>query len=75
MDATETNRAHWEAHPEMFDQYAQASFTRIGQPDDIAGCVAYLSSAEFVSGAVMVIDGGVSVKAPPFPAPAKRADR
>ncbi len=68
----ERNRAGWEQHPEMFEQFAQSSFTRIGQPSDIADCVAYLSSAEFVSGAVMVIDGGVSVKAPPFPAPTKR---
>lgn len=70
----ERNRSSWDEHPEMYEQFARGSLTRIGQASDIAECVAYLCTAEFVSGAVMVVDGGVSVKAPPFPAPTKRAD-
>ncbi|MCC7164035.1 MAG: SDR family oxidoreductase [Anaerolineae bacterium] len=67
----ERNSPMWDTHPEMYEQYARGSFTRVGKPDDIADCVAYLAEAEFVSGAVMVVDGGASVKAPPLPSPAR----
>src|SRR5262245_17151797 len=37
---------------------------RIGEPDDIAGAVAYLSSddARWITGSVMMVDGGLSAK-------------
>jgi 3-oxoacyl-[acyl-carrier protein] reductase len=37
---------------------------RIGEPDDIAGAVAYLCSndSQWVTGTVMMVDGGVSAK-------------
>ncbi|WP_415282447.1 SDR family NAD(P)-dependent oxidoreductase [Candidatus Nitrososphaera sp. FF02] len=37
---------------------------RIGEPEDVAGAVAYLSSddAKWVTGTVLVVDGGVTAK-------------
>jgi 3-oxoacyl-[acyl-carrier protein] reductase len=37
---------------------------RVGEPDDIAGAVAYLCSddARWVTGAVLVVDGGITAK-------------
>lgn len=41
------------------DHWPPAPLGRIGDPDDIAGAVAYLASAEasFVSGALLIVDG------------------
>ena len=37
---------------------------RVGEPEDIAGATAYLCSddAEWITGTVMTVDGGVSAK-------------
>ncbi len=34
---------------------------RIGQPDDIAGAVAYLIDASYVTGTVLPVDGGAAM--------------
>ena len=36
---------------------------RLGQPDDVAGCVMFLASdlARYVSGAALLVDGGLFV--------------
>ena len=41
----------------------QCPLGRIGEPDDIAGAVVFLASdaARFMTGQVMVIDGGVTI--------------
>ncbi|TMM20653.1 MAG: SDR family oxidoreductase [Actinobacteria bacterium] len=31
---------------------------RIGSPEDVAGAVAYLATADFVTGTSLVVDGG-----------------
>ena len=67
----ERNRPLWEAHPEMFEQARRMSLTRVGQPRDIAECALFLASpaGEFVSGAILSIDGGQSIKGFPLPSP------
>jgi pteridine reductase len=37
---------------------AETLVGRVGSPDDIAGAILYLSSAEFVTGTTLVVDGG-----------------
>jgi pteridine reductase len=37
---------------------AETLLGRIGSPEDVAGAVAYLASADFVTGATVVVDGG-----------------
>ncbi len=39
---------------------ARQPLGRLGTPDEIAGAVAYLATAEFVTGSVLVIDGGLT---------------
>jgi NAD(P)-dependent dehydrogenase (short-subunit alcohol dehydrogenase family) len=39
---------------------ARQPMGRLGTPDEIADAVAYLASAEFVTGSVLVIDGGLT---------------
>jgi NAD(P)-dependent dehydrogenase (short-subunit alcohol dehydrogenase family) len=39
---------------------ARQPMGRLGTPEEIADAVAYLASAEFVTGSVMVIDGGLT---------------
>ena len=36
---------------------------RLGQPDDVAGCVVFLASdlARYVTGAALLVDGGLFV--------------
>ncbi|MGH7321314.1 MAG: SDR family NAD(P)-dependent oxidoreductase [Candidatus Rokuibacteriota bacterium] len=72
MVIVERTQAIWGAHPEMYDQAKRASLTRVGRPDDIAHCAVYLASdeAEYVSGAILAIDGGMLARgaAPPGPA-------
>jgi pteridine reductase len=37
---------------------AETALKRIGTPDDVADAVAFLASADFVTGATLVVDGG-----------------
>jgi enoyl-[acyl-carrier protein] reductase III len=43
---------------------------RLGNPDEAAAAVAFLASADasYITGHVLVVDGGLTVVAPPFPA-------
>jgi NAD(P)-dependent dehydrogenase (short-subunit alcohol dehydrogenase family) len=45
------------------DFIRQAPLARTGRPEDIAGAVSYLVQAEFVTGQILVVDGGRSVPA------------
>ncbi|MDE3238106.1 MAG: SDR family oxidoreductase [Paracoccaceae bacterium] len=45
--------------PQDHDQHPAG---RVGRPDDIAGAVLYLASAGFVTGQVLVVDGGMTRK-------------
>ena len=48
---------------------AETLLGRIGSPDDVAGAVAYLAGADFVTGATLVVDGGRFLQSiPPGPA-------
>jgi pteridine reductase len=37
---------------------AETALRRVGSPDDVAGAVAYLAGADFVTGSSLVVDGG-----------------
>jgi pteridine reductase len=37
---------------------AETLLRRVGSPDDVAGAVAYLAGADFVTGTTLVVDGG-----------------
>ncbi|MGH3015145.1 MAG: SDR family oxidoreductase, partial [Gaiellaceae bacterium] len=37
---------------------AETALGRIGSPEDVAGAVAYLVGASFVTGTSLVVDGG-----------------
>ena len=37
---------------------AETALGRIGSPDDVAGAIAYLARARFVTGTTIVVDGG-----------------
>ena len=58
----ERNQSLWDAHPDMLEQSKASTLTRGGRPSDIAECAVYLASTagEFVSGAILPIDGGIS---------------
>jgi NAD(P)-dependent dehydrogenase (short-subunit alcohol dehydrogenase family) len=60
----DTPMAGWiTSRPQALEQWRQGvPAQRIGVPDDIAGVVAFLASpaADYVHGAVMLVDGGVS---------------
>jgi len=48
--------------PEISEDFVRrAPLRRTGQPEDIAGAVSYLAQAEFVTGQVLVVDGGRSI--------------
>jgi NAD(P)-dependent dehydrogenase (short-subunit alcohol dehydrogenase family) len=71
MVLVERTQPIWDGNPEMHRQFDEAYLTRMGMPADIAaGCV-YLASAagEYVTGANLVLDGGLSVHGafPPGP--------
>jgi pteridine reductase len=41
---------------------SETLLARVGSPDDVASAVAYLSSASFVTGTTLVVDGGLLAK-------------
>lgn len=49
---------------DMFQRHTPT--TRLGEPEDIAGAVAFLASddAAFVNGTVLVVDGGMTIHMP-----------
>ena len=48
---------------------AETLLGRIGSPEDVAGAVAYLAGAQFVTGTTLVVDGGRLLQStPPKPA-------
>ncbi|MCC7274179.1 MAG: SDR family oxidoreductase [Alphaproteobacteria bacterium] len=62
---TDFARALWENEKVLSATLRQCPLGRIGEPDDIAGAVVFLASdaAKFMTGQVMVIDGGVTLGA------------
>ena len=36
----------------------ETALRRLGSPDDVAGAIRYLFEAEFVTGTILVVDGG-----------------
>jgi NAD(P)-dependent dehydrogenase (short-subunit alcohol dehydrogenase family) len=59
---TDFARALWEDEERLKRRCATTPLRRIGEPDEIAGAVAYLGSdaASFMTGQTIVIDGGVT---------------
>jgi NAD(P)-dependent dehydrogenase (short-subunit alcohol dehydrogenase family) len=51
-----------EGEPLRPEDHAQHWSGRVGRPQDVAEMVAYLASAEFVTGAEFVLDGGMTRK-------------
>jgi meso-butanediol dehydrogenase / (S,S)-butanediol dehydrogenase / diacetyl reductase len=47
--------------PEVTEGYPLG---RVGQPADVAGAVFYLAAADFVTGVVLPVDGGLSIASP-----------
>ena len=45
---------------------AETPLGRVGSPDDVADAVVYLTSAEFVTGSTIVVDGGRLLQSSPF---------
>jgi NAD(P)-dependent dehydrogenase (short-subunit alcohol dehydrogenase family) len=63
---TEFARALWE-NPGIADgMMAATPLKRLGEPDDVAGVVAFLSSpaARYLTGQNIIVDGGVSISSP-----------
>jgi NAD(P)-dependent dehydrogenase (short-subunit alcohol dehydrogenase family) len=60
---TDFARALWENEKFLKQRIAVTPLRRIGEPEDIAGIAAFLASkaARFITGQVIVADGGVSV--------------
>jgi NAD(P)-dependent dehydrogenase (short-subunit alcohol dehydrogenase family) len=59
---TDFARALWEDEERLKHRCATTPLRRIGEPDEIAGAVAYLGSdaASFMTGQTIVVDGGVT---------------
>jgi NAD(P)-dependent dehydrogenase (short-subunit alcohol dehydrogenase family) len=59
---TDFARALWEDKERLQRRCATTPLRRIGEPDEIAGAVAYLGSdaSSFVTGQTIVVDGGVT---------------
>jgi len=62
---TDFARALWEDEANLKRRTATTPLRRIGEPDEIAGAVAYLASdaSSFMTGQIIVIDGGVTTAA------------
>jgi NAD(P)-dependent dehydrogenase (short-subunit alcohol dehydrogenase family) len=62
---TDFARALWEDEERLKRRCATTPLRRIGEPDDIAGAVAYLASdaSTFMTGQTIVVDGGVTTAA------------
>ncbi len=62
---TDFARALWEDEERLKRRCATTPLRRIGEPDEIAGAVAYLGSdaSSFMTGQTIVIDGGVTTAA------------
>ncbi|MHC2367876.1 NAD(P)-dependent dehydrogenase (short-subunit alcohol dehydrogenase family) [Bradyrhizobium diazoefficiens] len=62
---TDFARALWEDEALLKRRTATTPLRRIGEPDEIAGAVAYLASdaSSFMTGQTIVIDGGVTTAA------------
>lgn len=60
---TEFSRALWEDPENLKLRLSQSPLRRLGLPEDIAGAVVFLASeaASFMTGQVLVIDGGITV--------------
>jgi NAD(P)-dependent dehydrogenase (short-subunit alcohol dehydrogenase family) len=59
---TDFARALWEDEERLKRRTASTPLRRIGEPDEIAGAVAYLASdaSSFMTGQTIVVDGGVT---------------
>jgi NAD(P)-dependent dehydrogenase (short-subunit alcohol dehydrogenase family) len=59
---TDFARALWEDEERLKRRTAGTPLRRIGEPDEIAGAVAYLASdaSTFMTGQTIVVDGGVT---------------
>jgi NAD(P)-dependent dehydrogenase (short-subunit alcohol dehydrogenase family) len=59
---TDFARALWEDPDNLKRRTATTPLRRIGEPDEIAGAVAYLASdaSTFMTGQTIVVDGGVT---------------
>ena len=62
---TDFARALWEDPAALAERNAETPLRRIGEPDEIAGAVAYLASdaSTFMTGQTIVVDGGVTTAA------------
>jgi NAD(P)-dependent dehydrogenase (short-subunit alcohol dehydrogenase family) len=60
---TDFARALWEDEDRVAERNRTTPLRRIGEPDEIAGAVVYLAApaSAFMTGQVMVIDGGVTI--------------
>jgi NAD(P)-dependent dehydrogenase (short-subunit alcohol dehydrogenase family) len=60
---TDFARALWEDEERLKPRLETTPLRRIGEPDDIGGIIAFLASraAAFITGAVIVADGGVTI--------------
>jgi NAD(P)-dependent dehydrogenase (short-subunit alcohol dehydrogenase family) len=60
---TDFARALWEDEKNLEPRLATTPLRRIGEPDEIGGIVAFLASrsASFITGTVIVADGGVTI--------------
>jgi NAD(P)-dependent dehydrogenase (short-subunit alcohol dehydrogenase family) len=60
---TDFARALWEDEAAVAKRNADTPLRRIGDPDEIAGVAAFLASsaASFITGQVIVADGGVTI--------------
>jgi 2-keto-3-deoxy-L-fuconate dehydrogenase len=60
VDSPWVRRLVEEAGESLDELRARQPLGRLGTPDEIADAVAYLASAEFVTGTVLTIDGGLT---------------